>query len=50
LTQKTLDIAAAELAYSNKKIKDALAVSFIPIEESVQFSIPFFLTETALPN
>ncbi|MBN1790149.1 MAG: NAD-dependent epimerase/dehydratase family protein [Bacteroidales bacterium] len=49
LTQKTLEIASAELAYSNKKIKDAITVSFIPIEESIQFSIPHFLAETALP-
>jgi nucleoside-diphosphate-sugar epimerase len=48
LTKQILDIAAEELAYSNKKIKDAVAVSFIPIKESIQFSVPFFLTETSL--
>ena len=49
LTQKTLEIASAELAYSNQKIKNAITVSFIPIEESIRFSIPHFLAETALP-
>jgi dihydroflavonol-4-reductase len=42
---KTLEIASEKLAYSNAKICDTLDMAFIPIEESVQFSVKLFLND-----
>jgi len=47
LTKKALEIASEKLSYSNNKIRDAVAIHFITVEESVKFSIPLFLAEIA---
>jgi nucleoside-diphosphate-sugar epimerase len=47
ISSKTLEIANEELGYSNKKIKDTIEIDFIPIQESVKFSIAKYLTEAS---
>ena len=47
INRKTLEIAAETTSYSNKKIIETLAMNFITIAESVQFSVPLFLAETS---
>lgn len=46
VTIKTLDIANEKLAYSNDKIRNKLKINFIPIQESVKYSISKYLAET----
>ena len=50
VTRKALEISDEKLAYSNKKIRDAVAMDFIPIEDSVRFSIALFMADTASLN
>jgi dihydroflavonol-4-reductase len=42
---KTLKIASENLAYSNAKIRDALGMIFIPVEESVKYTVQLFKEE-----
>lgn len=50
INKRTLDIANEKLAYSNAKISQALGFHFIPVEESLRFSIPIFLQEMNSPG
>jgi len=45
INMKTLEIASKTLTYSNTKIRDTLGMSFIPIEESVNYSVQLFMNE-----
>jgi dihydroflavonol-4-reductase len=46
ITRRALEIASEKLAYSNKKVSEAIAIRFTTIEESCKTSMPLFLAET----
>jgi nucleoside-diphosphate-sugar epimerase len=42
INRKTFEIASENLAYSNNKIRNALGINFIPVEESVNTAMQLF--------